>query len=122
MFFGGGNDRDRNPFAGLLMLILGPIAAGMIQLAISRSREYQADESGAELSNDPLALASALRKLEAGTAARPLMKTPRLEPASSMMIANPFAGKSLFSTHPPMDKRIARLEALYKSDPRYLRW
>jgi heat shock protein HtpX len=48
------------------------------------------------------------------------MKTPRLEPASSMMIANPFAVKSLFSTHPPMDKRIARLEALYKSDPRYL--
>lgn len=121
MFFGGGNDRDRNPFAELLMVIVGPIAAGLIQLAISRSREYQADESGAELSNDPLALASALHKLEVGTAAVPLVKTPQLEPASSMMIANPFRGRSLFSTHPPMDKRIARLQAMAASDPRYLR-
>jgi heat shock protein HtpX len=121
MFFGGGGDRDRNPAAELLMVILGPIAAGLIQLAISRSREYQADESGAELSNDPLALASALRKLEIGTAARPLMKTPKLEPTSSMMIANPFRGRSLFSTHPPMDKRIARLQALAAADPRYYR-
>jgi heat shock protein HtpX len=120
-FGGGGNNRDRNPFGDLLMLILGPIAAGMIQLAISRSREYQADQSGAELSNDPLALASALRKLEVGTAARPLVKTPRLETTSSMMIANPFAAKSLFSTHPPMEQRIARLERLAASDPRYLR-
>ena len=120
MFFGG-DDRDRNPAAQLLMVILGPIAAGLIQLAISRSREYQADESGAELSNDPLALASALRKLEVGTAARPLLKTPKLEPISSMMIANPFRGRSLFSTHPPMDKRIARLQALAAADPRYYR-
>jgi heat shock protein HtpX len=121
-FFGGGSgDRDRNPFAQLFMLILGPIAAGLIQLAISRSREYQADESGAELSNDPLALASALRKLEAGTQARPLAKTPALEPTSSMMIANPFRGRSLFSTHPPMDKRIARLQQLAASDPRFFR-
>lgn len=120
MFFGGG-DRDRNPFAELLMLLLGPLAAGMIQLAISRSREYQADESGAYLSNDPLALASALHKLEIGTARVPLVKTPRLEPASSMMIANPFAVKSLFSTHPPMDKRIQRLQALAASDPRFTR-
>jgi heat shock protein HtpX len=121
LFFGGGNDRDRNPFAGLLMVILGPIAAGLIQLAISRSREYQADESGAELSNDPLALASALRKLEAGTAARPLAKSAKLEPVSSMMIVNPFRGRSLFSTHPPMDKRIARLQQLAASDPRFLK-
>jgi heat shock protein HtpX len=121
LFFGGGGDRDRNPFAELLMLFLGPLAAGMIQLAISRSREYQADASGAELSNDPLALASALRKLERGTAARPLLKTPRLEPVSSMMIANPFRGRSLFSTHPPMDQRIARLERMAASDPRYNR-
>ena len=121
LFFGGGNDRDRNPFAALLMAILGPVAAGLIQLALSRSREYQADESGAELSNDPLALASALRKLEAGTAARPLAKSPSLEPVSAMMIANPFRARSLFSTHPPMDKRIARLQAMAASDPRYFR-
>jgi heat shock protein HtpX len=121
LFFGGGNDRDRNPFATLLMLFLGPLAAGLIQLAISRSREYQADTSGAELSNDPLALASALRKLEQGTAARPLVKTPRLETTSSMMIANPFRGRSLFSTHPPMDKRIERLQEMAKSDPRYFK-
>jgi heat shock protein HtpX len=121
LFFGGGNDRDRNPFAALLMAFLGPVAAGLIQLAISRSREYQADASGAELSNDPLALASALRKLEAGTAARPLAKSPSLEPVSSMMIANPFRARSLFSTHPPMDKRIARLQQMAASDPRYFR-
>ncbi|WP_375502905.1 zinc metalloprotease HtpX [uncultured Jatrophihabitans sp.] len=121
IFFGGG-DRDRNPFAELLMIFLGPLAASIIQLSISRSREYQADQSGAELSNDPLALASALRKLEVGTAAVPLMKTPRLQTASHMMIANPFGNlRSVFSTHPPMDKRIARLEEMARSDPRYLR-
>ena len=121
IFFGGG-DRDRNPFAELLMIFLGPLAASIIQLSISRSREYQADESGAELSNDPLALASALRKLEAGTAAVSLVKTPRLQTASHMMIANPFGDvRSLFSTHPPMAKRIARLEQMARSDPRYLR-
>jgi heat shock protein HtpX len=121
-FGGGGNDRDRNPMAELLMVLLAPIASMVIQLAISRSREYQADESGAELSNDPLALASALRKLESGTAARPLAPTPAITNTSHMMIANPFKGRGvsgLFSTHPPMDQRIARLEEMAKSDPRY---
>jgi heat shock protein HtpX len=123
-FGGGGNDRDRNPFAELAMLIVGPIAAGLIQMAISRSREYQADESGAKLSNDPLALASALRKLQAGTQAVPLPQEPSLVSSSHLMIANPFRGQglaNLFSTHPPMDKRIARLEAMAKDDPRYWR-
>jgi heat shock protein HtpX len=123
IFFGGGGDRDRNPFAELLMIFLGPLAAGLIQLSISRSREYQADESGAQLSADPLALASALRKLEVGTARLPLMPTPRLQTTSHLMIANPFRPRgglgSLFSTHPPMEARIARLEQMAKSDPRY---
>jgi heat shock protein HtpX len=122
IFFDGGNDRDRNPFAELLMIFLGPLAAGLIQLSISRSREYQADESGAKLSADPLALASALRKLEAGTNAVPLVKTPRLQTTSHLMIANPFGNvRSLFSTHPPMEQRIARLVEMANSDPRYRR-
>jgi heat shock protein HtpX len=120
LFFGGGGDRDRNPFAELLMVFLGPLAAGLIQLSISRSREFQADRSGAELSADPLALASALQKLESATRRVPLMKTPRLQTTSHLMIANPFGGmRSLFSTHPPMDARIERLVQMANSDPRY---
>jgi heat shock protein HtpX len=116
MFFGGGNDRERGGgIGGLFMLILGPIAAGLVQMAISRTREYDADEDGATLTGDPLALASALRKLERGTQARPLAPEPRLQSSSHLMIANPFRAQDvgrLFSTHPPMAQRIARLQAM----------
>jgi heat shock protein HtpX len=113
-FWFGGSDRDRNPLGGLLLVLLAPLAAGMIQLAISRTREFDADEDGARLTGDPLALASALRKLESGTKARPLPQDRELVDVSHLMIANPFKAEGMakmFATHPPMAERIARLEA-----------
>jgi heat shock protein HtpX len=121
LFFGGGDDRNGNPFGvfGLLFAwILAPIAAAIIQMAVSRSREYQADESGALLSRDPDALASALAKLDQASKQVPVPAS--VSPAEAhLFIVNPFSGRNaaqafgnLFSTHPPTAARIARLQEL----------
>lgn len=114
VWFGGGRDRrDGGGLIVVLMAIIAPFAAAVTQFAVSRTREYDADEDGARLTEDPLALASALRRLETGVAAAPMRQEPRVETVSAMMIANPFGRlRSLFATHPPMDKRIERLEKM----------
>ncbi len=115
LFFGGGRDRGGNPLAMIATALLAPFAAMLIQMAITRTREFDADEDGAKLTDDPLALASALRKLDIGTQKNPLPQEQKLVDASHLMVANPFKGgniKKLFSTHPPMDERVARLEKM----------
>lgn len=113
--FGGRDDEDSNPFAALLLIIFAPIAATLIQLAISRSREYAADESGAHIHGNPESLARALEKLEMATSVRPLPVNPSV---AHMFIVNPLKGvrgvnfAGLFSTHPPLEERIRRLRAM----------
>ena len=104
-----------NPIAALVMMIVGPIASMMVQMAISRSREYGADAGGAEISGNPLHLAGALRKLQMASQRIPMDANPA---TSHMFIVNPLSGGGLlklFSTHPPMEERIARLEAMRRS-------
>jgi heat shock protein HtpX len=115
LFFGGGDRRNANPLAMIAMALLAPFAASLIQMAISRTREFDADEDGSALTGDPLALASALRKIEQGVQLAPLPQDQRLVNTSHLMIANPFRGGGmvkLFATHPPMSERIGRLERM----------
>jgi heat shock protein HtpX len=111
--FGRGSDREEgNPLAALLLIILAPIAALMIQMWISRTREYNADSYGAQLAGDPLALANALRRLEHYNRQIPMDVNPARE---GMFIVSPFSGQAvmrLFSTHPPLEERIRRLEEM----------
>jgi heat shock protein HtpX len=114
MPIGGDDDDGGNPFAGLLMVILAPLAAGLIQMAISRSREFGADSSGAQLTADPMALASALRKIDAYARGTPPATT---NPSTAhLFISNPFKGgagvASMFSTHPSTAERVERLERM----------
>ena len=115
LFFGGRDNDNRNPIVALLVLILAPIAAMLIQLAISRAREYEADRGGAEISGDPRALADALAKIDRYAKGLPL-ETAETHPATAqMMIINPLSGGGLsgmFSTHPPTEERIRRLLAM----------
>jgi heat shock protein HtpX len=115
VMFGGGRDRDDRGggLGGLFFMIVAPFAALLIQMAISRSREFAADAGGARLVGHPMGLAAALRKLGAYSARVPMVSAQAT--TAHMMIANPFSGRglmNLFSTHPPMEERIARLEAM----------
>jgi len=118
MMFGGrgSNNDDDNGLASLFLIILAPIAATLLQLAVSRSREFSADADGARISHNPLALASALKKISAVNQLKPLNNAG---PATAhMFIVNPLKGtgiKKLFSTHPPIEERIKRLEAMAHS-------
>ncbi|MFA7534894.1 MAG: zinc metalloprotease HtpX [Desulfuromonadales bacterium] len=111
--FGGRDDEDSNPIALIVMMILAPIAAMLVQMAISRSREFEADREGARLIGNPFHLANALRKLEMANQQIPMQKVN--EATAHMFIVNPLRGgglRSLFSTHPPVEERIRRLEEM----------
>jgi heat shock protein HtpX len=117
LFMGGSrrDDRGGNPLIAILLMVLAPFAAMLIQLAISRSREYQADKAGAELSGSPKSLANALKKLAEGSSRIPLDVS---NAQANMFIVQPLTGRemaSLFMTHPPMSKRIERLLAMERA-------
>lgn len=116
MFSGRGSTRDNDGIAGLVLIILSPIAATLLQLAISRSREFAADEGGAKISGNPLALASALRKI---SGANQMKAVDNAGPATAhMFIVNPLRGggvMKLFSTHPSMEERVKRLQKIAES-------
>jgi heat shock protein HtpX len=115
MMFGGGRERNGNPLLGLLMMFLAPLAASLIQMAISRAREFEADRMGAEISRDPKALASALEKIHHYAHQIPNETAEAHPETGQMMIINPLSGGSLrglFSTHPQTEDRIAKLMAL----------
>ena len=115
MFFGSRDNDNRNPLLALLVIIIAPVAAMLIQFAISRSREFEADRGGAEISGDPRALADALVKIDRYAKGVPL-ETVESHPATAqMMIINPLSGgglAGLFSTHPPTEERVRRLLAM----------
>lgn len=114
LFFGGGRDRRGNPIVALLLMILAPVAASLIQMAISRSREYEADRFGASLAGGPRGLASALRKLHYASSRVPL---PVPDAQSNMFIVAPLTGREmskLFMTHPPVEERIERLMSMQR--------
>ncbi len=111
----GGRGENRNPIVAIAAMILAPLAAMLVQMAISRGREYEADRSGAEISGQPLWLASALAKLQAGAQQIPNRAAEAHPTTAHLYIANPLSAgglRGLFSTHPPMEERIARLEAM----------
>jgi heat shock protein HtpX len=117
MMFGGrdGEGRPANPIAGILVMLLAPMAAGLIQMAISRAREFEADRGGAEISGDPAALASALQKIHNVARGIPMEAAERHPETAQMMIMNPLSGgglRGLFSTHPSTEERVEKLMAL----------
>jgi heat shock protein HtpX len=116
MFFGGRDGEDRpNPIVSIAMMILAPLAGMIIQMAISRTREFGADRGGAEISGDPEALASALAKIDAYARGIPMHTAEQHPETAQMMIMNPLSGgglRGLFSTHPSTQERIARLQAM----------
>lgn len=120
MFFGGRDEEGRpvNPIAGIAVALLAPLAASLIQMAISRAREFEADRGGAEISGDPLALASALQKIEYYAQGRPMYAAEAHPETAQMMIINPLSGgglSGLFRTHPHTEERIARLQQIARS-------